>query len=118
LIVVAAAVAVLALRVLSPLEALQAVSWNVVLLYFRMLVGGCFLFKDARLPHLFTCGPGDRRGGDDPVLFTGLLSIALENVAVVLLVAPVAMSIASAATSIRALFIGMAISSNLQGRPP
>src|SRR5512145_2058346 len=50
LIIVAAAVAaLLALRVLSPLEALRAVNWNVVLLYFGMLlVGEVFLYS--RMP--------------------------------------------------------------------
>jgi Na+/H+ antiporter NhaD/arsenite permease-like protein len=121
LIVVAAAVAaLLALRVLSPQEALRAVSWNVVLLYFGMLlVGEVFLYSKMPdyLATLFTSrARGTAAAATILCLFTGLLSIALENVAVVLLVAPVAMSIARrSGINPVPLFIGMAISSNLQG---
>ena len=49
-------------------------------------------------------------------LFTGFLSIALENVAVVLLVAPIALSITRRCDLDPVpLFVGLAVSSNLQG---
>jgi Na+/H+ antiporter NhaD/arsenite permease-like protein len=121
LIIVAGAIAVLlAARVLTPLQALQAVSWNVVLLYFGMLlVSEVFLYS--KMPEYLATLFASRAKGTAAAalilcLFTGFLSIALENVAVVLLVAPVAMSIARrSGLNPVPLFIGMAISSNLQG---
>lgn len=101
-------------------EAWGAIDWNIVLLYFGMLlVSEVFLFskmpdfvasllaskaKRVSVAMLFIC------------FFTGVLSIALENVAVVLLVAPIALSIAKRCElNAVPLFIGMAISANLQG---
>lgn len=119
-VVWAAAAALVALGLLSAGGALRAIEWNVVLLYFGMLfVSEVFLYS--RMPdYLATllAGRAARTGTAMVILclFTGLLSIALENVAVVLLVAPIAMSIARRCNfSPVPLFIGMAVSSNLQG---
>jgi len=115
------AVAVLlAAGMISPRAALQSVEWSVILLYLGMLfVSDAFL--SSRMPdHLATILASRTRSAGAAMLviciFTGLLSMALENVAVVLLIAPVALSIArSCRVSPVPLFIGMAISSNLQG---
>lgn len=120
-IVIWAAVALLvATGVLNPIEALQSVEWNVVLLYLGMLVVSD-VFLHSRMPeYLATLLTSRTRSVGAAMLsiciFTGVLSMALENVAVVLLVAPVAMAIArSCKINPAPLFIGMAISSNLQG---
>jgi Na+/H+ antiporter NhaD/arsenite permease-like protein len=115
-----AAVALLALKLLTPLQALQAIDWNVVMLYFGMLlVSEVFLFS--KMPdHLATLFASRAKNVGAAMvllcLFTGFLSVTLENVAVVLLVAPIAMSISKKCDiNPVPLFIGMAISSNLQG---
>lgn len=120
-IVIWAAVAFLfAAGVLHPAQALRSVEWNVVLLYLGMLVVSD-VFLHSRMPeYLATILASRARSVGAAMLlicvFTGVLSMALENVAVVLLVAPVALSIArSCKINPAPLFIGMAISSNLQG---
>jgi len=121
IIVVWAAVAVLlALRYLSPLQAWQSIEWNVVLLYFGMLfVSESFLFS--RMPDFLATVIAGRAGRVSLALlllcvFAGLLSTALENVAVVLLVAPVGLAIArKCEVSPVPLLIGLAVVSNLQG---
>lgn len=119
-VVWAAALLLVVAGLLGVGEALRAIEWNVVLLYFGMLlVSEVFLYS--RMPdYLATLLAGRaRRTGTAMVLlclFTGFLSIALENVAVVLLVAPIAMSISRRCDIDPVpLFIGMAVSSNLQG---
>jgi len=111
---------VLLFGILKPSQVIGIVDWNVILLYFGMLVvSEVFLFskmpnyladifaskaKSAGIAMLIIC------------VFTGALSIFLENVAIVLLVAPVAFSISEKMkVNPIMLFIGMALSSNLQG---
>ncbi len=121
LIVVWAAVAVLlALRYLSPLQAWQSIEWNVVMLYFGMLfVSESFLFS--RMPDFLATVVAGRAGRVSLALlllcvFAGLLSTVLENVAVVLLVAPVGLAIArKCEVHPGSLLIGLAVISNLQG---
>ena len=121
MIVVWAAVAVLlALRYLSPLQAWKSIEWNVALLYFGMLfVSESFLFS--RMPDFLATLIAGRAGRVSLALlllcvFAGLLSTALENVAVVLLLAPVGLAIArKCKISPVPLLIGLAIVSNLQG---
>ncbi|MDO8480924.1 MAG: SLC13 family permease, partial [Nanoarchaeota archaeon] len=97
-----------------------AVDWNVILLYFGMLfVSEVFLYS--RMPDfLATIFASKCKNTAQAMLvicaFTGLLSIFLENVAVVLLVAPIALSISrKCEINPVPLFVGIAISSNLQG---
>jgi len=121
LIVVWAAVAVLlALRYLSPLQAWKSIEWNVVLLYFGMLfVSESFLYS--RMPDFLATVVAGRAGRVRVAMlllcvFAGLLSTALENVAVVLLLAPVGLAIArKCEVHPGPLMIGLAIVSNLQG---
>jgi len=106
--------------ILSAKGAFTAINWNVIMLYFGMLlVSEVFLYskmpdylasifasktKSTAIAMLVICG------------FTSVLSILLENVAVVLLVAPIALSISrKCEINPIPLFVGMAISSNLQG---
>jgi Na+/H+ antiporter NhaD/arsenite permease-like protein len=115
-----AAALLVVLGLLTPLQGLGAIDWNVILLYFGMLlVSEVFLFS--KMPdHLATLMAA--RAGNVGIamvlicVFTGLLSTAIENVAVVLLVAPIALSISKkCGINPVPLFIGMSISSNLQG---
>jgi len=106
--------------ILTPLQALEAIDWNVILLYVGMLfVSEVFLWS--KMPdYLATIVASKAKRVGIAMLaicfMSGLLSIFLENVAVVLLVAPVALSISKkCGINPVPLFIGIAISSNLQG---
>jgi Na+/H+ antiporter NhaD/arsenite permease-like protein len=121
LLIVWASVAVLLLsRNVTIKEAWRAIDWNIILLYFGMLlVSEVFLFS--KMPDFVASLLASKAKRVSVAMllicfFTGILSIALENVAVVLLVAPIGLSIAKRC-EINAvpLFIGMAISANLQG---
>ena len=122
LIVVWAAVAVLlALRYLSPLQAWKSIEWNVVLLYFGMLfVSESFLYS--RMPDFLATVVAGRAGRVSLALlllcvFAGLLSTVLENVAVVLLVAPVGLAIArKCEVHPGPLLIGLAVDLQPAGR--
>ena len=116
----AAVVVLFVFRVIDLRGAIAAIDWNVVLLYFGMLfVSEAFLYS--RMPDYFATHVVGRTGKVGAAMLllcilTGLLSVALENVAVVLLMAPVALSISrSCNISPGPLFVGMAVSSNLQG---
>ena len=111
---------ILLLRVLNPGQAFDSIDWNVILLYFGMLfVSEVFLFS--KMPDYLASIFASKAKSTAMAMviicaFTGLLSIFLENVAVVLLVAPIALSIAKKCQiNPVPLFIGMAVSSNLQG---
>jgi Na+/H+ antiporter NhaD/arsenite permease-like protein len=110
----------LLLRILSPAQAVGSINLNVMLLYVGMLfVSEVFLFS--KVPdYLATMIVSKTKTGAMSMLaicaFAGLLSVFLENVAVVLLVAPVAISIAKKCDiDIVPLFVGLAVSANLQG---
>jgi Na+/H+ antiporter NhaD/arsenite permease-like protein len=119
--IVWASVALLLLaKLLSPGQALASINWNVIFLYFGMLfVSEVFLYSKMPdyLATLFASrAPSVRVAMVILCAFTGCLSVVLENVAVVLLVAPIALAISKkCGISPVPLFIGMAISSNLQG---
>ena len=119
-VVWAAAGLLLALRVLTLRQAWHALDWNVLLLYFGMLLVS-EVFLHSKMPDylatILTARAGRTSGAMLLLcLFTGFLSIALENVAVVLLVAPIALSIARRCDLDPVpLFVGLAVSSNLQG---
>jgi Na+/H+ antiporter NhaD/arsenite permease-like protein len=115
-----AVAALLLLSIETPKQALDAINWNVILLYYGMLfVGEVFLYS--KMPdYLATLFAAKTKSVAVAMVviccFTGFLSIFLENVAVVLLVAPIAISISKKCDiNPVPLFIGMAISSNLQG---
>ena len=115
-----AVVVLLLLDIETPKQALDAINWNVILLYYGMLfVAEVFLYS--KMPdYLATLFASKTKSTAIAMVviccFTGALSILLENVAVVLLVAPIAISISKKCDiNPVPLFIGMAISSNLQG---
>ncbi len=120
LIIWAGVLLLVALPILPLRQALAAINWNVVLLYFGMLfVGEVFLYS--KMPDYLAMAFASRAKRVRLAMvavcaLSGLLSVFLENVAVVLLVAPIAMAIArKCEVSPVPLFIGIAISSNLQG---
>jgi len=98
----------------------ECVQWNVIALFFGTLILA-ELFMQSRMPAVIAEWFVDRtstlRGAMLAICaLSGLISIFVENVAVVLLVAPVAMSLAEKLKiSPRRLIILIAMSSNLQG---
>jgi Na+/H+ antiporter NhaD/arsenite permease-like protein len=100
--------------------ALAAVNWNVVLLYFGMLlltetlvISGA---PGVMAEKLIREGTSARRVIVLVCLVSGLLSAVIENVAVVLIAAPIALAAAKRLqVSPVPVLIGVAISSNLQG---
>ena len=101
-------------------EAFFSINWNVIMLYIGMLfVSSVFLYS--KMPdYLANYFVSKARRTSSIMLiiciFAGILSIFLENVSVVLLVAPIALSISKRCKiNPIPLFIGIAISANLQG---
>lgn len=120
IIVWSAVLAILLTGVLSFKQALVAINLNVILLYFGMLfVSELFLYSKMPdfLAEIFASKASKVWGAMLIICgITGILSIFLENVAVVLLMAPIALSVATRCNiNPVPLFIGMALSSNLQG---
>lgn len=111
----------LALKALPVRQALtETISWNVMGLFFGTLVLA-ELFMLSRVPavlaELLVARTATGRGAMLMLCgLAGVISMAVENVAVVLLIAPIALSLAK---KIKAspvpLLIGIAVSSNLQG---
>lgn len=111
---------ILILNILSPKQALFSINLNVLFLYVGMLfISELFLYSKMPdfLAEIFT-SKAKRAWSAMLILcaMSGILSIFLENVAVVLLMAPIALSVSKRCKiSPVNLFIGIAISSNLQG---
>ena len=98
----------------------EMINWNVIALFFGTLILAD-LFMQSRMPAVLAEILVDKthtmRGAMIAVCaLSGFLSMFAENVAVVLLVAPVALSLADKlkVSPVR-LLIGIAVSSNLQG---
>jgi Na+/H+ antiporter NhaD/arsenite permease-like protein len=111
---------VLLFGVLNWKQALSSINLNVMFLYIGMLfISELFLYS--KMPDFLAeifASKARRVGGAMLIIcaVTGVLSIFLENVAVVLLMAPIALSVATKCKiNPVPLFIGMALISNLQG---
>ena len=100
--------------------ALRAVNWNVVMLYFGMLLvtetlvisGAPKVLAEKLIRH----GASARFVIVLVCLLSGLISSVVENVAVVLIVAPIALAAAKRLkVSPVPILVGIAVSSNLQG---
>ncbi len=110
----------LLLRAISPWEAFRAVNWNVVGIFWGTLIVA-ELFIYSRLPaRLANRLVGSSRNVGMAILLvsalSGFISSFCENVATVLIIAPIAFEIArNLKTSPTPFLIGIAISSNLQG---
>jgi Na+/H+ antiporter NhaD/arsenite permease-like protein len=110
----------LILGVLKPLEIITSVNWNVI----GIFVGSLFiaeLFIFSRIPEtisdwLINRSPSLGFAYLSIIIFTSLLSAFIENVAAVLIVAPIALQLArKMKVSPIPVIVGLAISSNLQG---
>ena len=120
LIVWIAVAIILSFGVLNYQQALASINLNVMLLYIGMLfISELFLYS--KMPDFLAevfASKAKRVWGAMLIIcaITGVLSIFLENVAVVLLMAPIALSVATKCKiNPVPLFIGMALTSNLQG---
>ncbi|NLF32901.1 MAG: arsenic transporter [Planctomycetes bacterium] len=120
--IVAAACAALLLwpGLMTPRSAWAAVNWNVVLLYFGMLLltETLVLSKAPAVLAEKLVGEGlsARWAAVLVCIVAGTISIVVENVAAVLIVAPIVLAVARRLkTSPAPLLIGAAVSSNLQG---
>jgi Na+/H+ antiporter NhaD/arsenite permease-like protein len=113
-------IAILALGVLSPSEAFASINWNVMGIYVGMLfISEVFIYS--KLPDFLAEKIVSKSRSIwvamlGVCLLSGFISIVVENVAVVLIIAPIALFIAKRLKiSAVPLIIGIAVSSNLQG---
>ena len=112
--------AFIAAGILSPADALAAVDWN-VLLMIAGTMGLVGLFIDSGMPArmanaLLHHTPSVRIAVVALALFAGLISAFIDNVATVLMVAPVALAVTKRMKiSPVPVLIAIAVSSNLQG---
>ncbi len=120
IVAIAAAFLLLLTRTLTPVEALHAVNWNVIGIFVGMLIVAD-VFIESRFPAYFAEIIVNRAPNTAwAVLFicimTGALSAVVENVATLLIVAPIALSLAKKLKmNPFAMIVAIAISSNLQG---
>ena len=120
LIVWSGVVAALAVNALEPVELLLGIDWNVLGIFAGSLLLA-ELFLVSRLPEtiadiLINKSPNLGIAFLSIIVFTSILSSFIENVATVLIVAPVALQLArKVEVSPVPVIIGLAISSNLQG---
>ncbi len=96
------------------------VSWNVLGLFFGMLILA-ELFLESKVPAVIAEAMLSRLSSARAAIllfcaFAGVLSIAVENVAVVLLLAPIAIALAEKlGMRVAPILIGVAVCSNVQG---
>ncbi|MCC8121480.1 MAG: arsenic transporter [Oscillospiraceae bacterium] len=107
-------------RLLPPEELVDAIDWNVLLILIGTM-GLVELFIESKMPALLADlimerVPNVRWAAVCLALFAGVISAFVDNVATVLMVAPVAMEICKKLdTNPVPFIIGVAVSSNLQG---
>ncbi|MBI4143104.1 hypothetical protein HY480_04490, partial [Candidatus Uhrbacteria bacterium] len=119
-VVCVAVVFLLLTGVLTPIQALRTIDWNVMGIFFGMLVIAD-LFLASRMPAVLAAKLAARTKTVGMAVLgmcvlASALSAFLENVAVVLILAPIALALAQQLKAHAAPFlIGIALSSNLQG---
>ena len=120
LIALSAAVVFMLVQLLPPLAALRAINWNVLM----MLAGTMAiveLFIQSQMPtrmaeKLLQHVPNVQWAAVVLSIFSGVISAFVDNVATVLMVAPVGLAVAKQLkTNPVPLIIAIAVSSNLQG---
>ena len=120
MIALGAALVFTLLQLLPPLAALKAINWNVLM----MLCGTMAtveLFIESNMPALMAEGllqkvPNIQWAAVVLSVFSGVISAFVDNVATVLMVAPVGLAVAKKLnTNPVPLIISIAVSSNLQG---
>lgn len=110
----------LLLGILTPAEALRAIDWN-VLLMLAGTMGTVSLFIRSRMParladYLVRMLPSTKWIFVSLALFSGFVSAFIDNVATVLMIAPIGLSIArKLKVSPVPVVLTIAVSSNLQG---
>lgn len=120
IIAVLAAILLMLLKVMSPREAFLAINWNVMGIFVGTLIIAD-IFMESRMPaYLAELIVNKAKNTAWSILFicvlTGFISAFVENVATVLIVAPIALSLAKKLKiNPMKMMIGIAISSNLQG---
>ncbi|MDR2795201.1 MAG: citrate transporter [Spirochaetaceae bacterium] len=120
-ITISAAVLVVLLGAASPVEALtRHINWNILLIYIGSLVIA-ELFIYSRVPariadNIINVSPNAGIAIVVILIITGLISAFVENVATVLVMAPIALSLSKKININPALFMtGLAVMANLQG---
>jgi len=115
-----ASVILLALRVIAPIDAWQALNWNVLGIFFgTMILAELFVMSGA--PAYMATRMVNASGSATLALltiaaFAGILSAVIENVATVFIVAPLAIETARRVkVSPVPVMIAVAVSANLQG---
>ncbi len=120
LIAVFGSVVLMLLGAISPKEAIFAINWNVMGIFVGTLVVAD-IFMESRMPAYIAEVIVDKAKNTGwAILFicalTGIISAFVENVATVLIVAPIALSLVNKLKiSPVSMMIAIAISSNLQG---
>lgn len=111
---------ILLLAAISPYEALGAINWNVIGIYVGMLfISEAFIYS--KIPDAVAAKIVGNSGKAwiamaGVCFLAGVISIAVENVAVVLIIAPIALAVSKKLEVNPApLLIGAALMSNLQG---
>ncbi|MBN1526555.1 MAG: anion permease [Candidatus Omnitrophica bacterium] len=119
-IAIGASALLLLTGVLSPKEAFLAINWNVMGIFVGTLVIAD-IFMESRVPAYFAEVIVDRSKNTAWAILlicalTGLISAFVENVATVLIVAPIALALAKKLKmNPMNMMIAIAVSSNLQG---
>ena len=102
----------------SPLEALKEIDWNVIMMIVGTM-GTVYLFIESKMPQLMADVLVDKTPSVKWAvlsLFAGFISAFVDNVATVLMIAPVALAMCKKLNiSPVAPIICIAVSSNLQG---
>ena len=106
--------------IISPIKAVQGIDWN-VLMMITGTMGTVYLFCQSRMPEKMADVILERMPDVKWVivslaLFAGIISAFVDNVATVLMVAPIALTVAKRLKiSPVPIIIAIAVSSNLQG---
>lgn len=105
---------------LTPLEVFQGIEWNVLLMIFGTM-GLVSLFIESKMPSLLadkiiSKSPNSMWATIALSVFAGLISAFIDNVATVLMVAPIAITVAKKLNkSPVPMVIAIAVASNLEG---
>ena len=114
------AVILLALRIVTPMEALASINLNVLGIILGTMVLSD-LFIDSNVPAYLACVTVNRSGSKAMALLavcilSGVVSSVIDNVATVLMIAPIALEVSRRLrVSPVPFIIGIAVSSNVEG---
>jgi Na+/H+ antiporter NhaD/arsenite permease-like protein len=115
-----ASAVMLILRALSPFQALELINWNVLMIFVGSLVIA-ELFIYSRVPaviadSIILHSPGIGSAIVAILIMTGIISAFVENVATVLVMAPIALALCEKLKlNPRMFMVGLAVMANLQG---